>query len=641
MTPSSVSLWAVSDRATAWPYIPGQLRNSKVRVHFLPGAECRFVIRSFADAMKTRRQHRRKTTATRRVGVRWWRQFCQDLRVFTRLFPWKVSAVLLVGVALTAALFEQTYNHVLMAGDTPITYVKAVYAVLNMVAFQVTFADMPDSPALDIYFVIVPLIGIPLLLAFGLNILNILRIFFVRGERGPVWQEALAATVERPIVVCGLGRVGYRIAQQLLDMGQPVVGIDATPSPLIDVLLERGMPCITGDIHNPEALQRAGISRAQAAIVCTNQDLVNIEAVFHIREMNPQARIVLRLFEDSIADEIQETFNVKAVISRSAVAAAAFAHAAMGLEVLETFTLKKHTYFLTRLTLAPTSPMVGSILGATAEAADVTIICLEREGQMCVEPQAETVLHAGDTLFTFAEMGRAGELARQRQSASAAGPIFVCGIQHTGYRVVNTLVDLHQPVVALDFASDVLAEQLRARGVPVFYGNFRQAATLTQAGIHTADALIACSEDDMINFETVLRARELVPDLRVVMRIFEESLGEKLQQAFTINAIYSTSAIAAPLFVTEALNAYLVQPVSISDTQLGVPLFIAHLTVAPHSRLDRVAIADLTREADLTVLLHIGGDDVHIPPDPACVLAPDDEIVVLASEEKLRPLKIG
>ena len=461
--------------------------------------------------MKTRIPRQRRPTVARSAVARWWRQFRQDLRVLARLFPWNVSAVLVVGIALTAVLFEGTYNHTLIPGDVRITYVKAVYAVLNMVAFQVSFADIPSSPALDVYFVIIPLIGIPLLLAFGVNILNILRIFFVRGERGQLWQEALADTVEHPIVVCGLGRVGYRIANQLLDLGQPVIGIDTTTSPLVTALIERDMPFIAGDIHDKDVLHRAGVPRAQTVLVCTNQDLVNIEAVFHIREMNPEARVVLRLFEDSIADEIQNTFDVKAVISRSAVAATAFAHAAIGMEVLETFALNDHTYFLTKLTLEHTSPLIGRPLGATADACDVTVVCLHRAGRMFVEPDEEMALRDGDTLFVFAEMERAGELARKREGngASAAGPILVCGIRHTGYRVVNALLNLHQPVIALDFEADVLAEHLHERDVPIIYGNFRQHAVLERAGIRAAAALIACSEDDMVNFETLLRAREL------------------------------------------------------------------------------------------------------------------------------------
>lgn len=594
--------------------------------------------------MKTPK-HQHTTTTPRR----WWRRLRQDLRVLARLFPWQAGGALAVGIAVMALIFQQTYNRGGVNGATPLSYVKAVYAILNMMAFQVSFADMPEGPALDAFFVVVPVIGIPLLLVFGASILTVLRIFFVRGERGQLWQEALAATVEHPIVVCGLGRVGYRIASRLLDLGQPVVGIDTTSSPLVAALIERDMPYIAGDIHDQEVLRRAGVARAETVLVCTDQDLVNIEAVSHVRELNPDARVVLRLFEDQIADEIQATFDVKAVISRSAVAAVAFAHAAIGMEVVETFNFNAQTYFLTKLSLNVTSPFAGSTLGAVADQSDVTVVCLYREGRTFIEPGPDTLLRVGDTLFAFTEMSRASALARQQITAQqqktaplaagagpviAPGPVIVCGIKHTGYRVVNNLLALNHPVVAMDFEPDELAEQLRRRGVPIIYGNFRQHATLEQAGIRDATAIIACTEDDMVNFETALRARELNPSIRVVMRIFEESLGERLQHAFNIDAVYSTSAIAAPAFISAALDTHLVHEVDVGDAQFR----IARLMVASGSRLHRATIADLNREDDLTVLLHARMDDIHIPPDPDAALAPGDEIIVLASQAKLHEI---
>ena len=574
--------------------------------------------------------HRQTTTAPR-----WWRQLRQDLRVLARLFPWRVGSTLAVGIAVLATIFQQAYNHSGVPGASHLSYVKAVYAILNMMAFQVSFADMPEGPALDAFFVIVPLVGIPLLLAFGANILNVLRIFFVRGERGQVWQEALAATVERPIVICGLGRVGYRVADQLLDFGHPVVGIDTTTSPLVTVLVERGMPYIAGDIHDQEVLRRAGVARARTVLVCTDRDLVNIEAVFHVRELNPDARVVLRLFEDQIADEIQATFDVKAVISRSAVAAVAFAHAAVGMEIVGTFGFNEQTYFLTRLPLSDTSPLVGQSVGPVAEMGNLTVVCLYRAGRTLVEPGADTVLRAGDTLFAFTEMRQADVLAREQATKPVAAPTLVCGIQHTGYRVVNALLALNQSVIALDFEPGTLAEKVRERGVPVIYGNFREYATLEQAHIRDATAIITCTEDDMVNFETALRARERNPTIRVVMRIFEESLGEQLQQAFNIDAVYSTSAIAAPAFVSAALDTHLALDVEMDDASFRV----ARLIVRPDSRLHHATITALNREDDLTVLLHTHASGVHIPPDPDAVLLPGDEIIVLATPAKLREIE--
>lgn len=77
----------------------------------------------------------------------WRRSVRQDLRVFRRLFPWRTGALLIAGVALMAALYAQAHNRL----EGPLSYIKAVYAILNMIAFQVSFADMPANPALDIF----------------------------------------------------------------------------------------------------------------------------------------------------------------------------------------------------------------------------------------------------------------------------------------------------------------------------------------------------------------------------------------------------------------------------------------------------------------------------------------------------------
>ncbi|MBN1873873.1 MAG: NAD-binding protein [Anaerolineae bacterium] len=574
---------------------------------------------------------------------RWWRRICRDLRVLAHCFPWWVGMALVVGIAGMAALFQQTYNRGL---SPPISYVKAVYAILNMIAFQISFADMPENDALDIFFVVVPLAGIPLLLVFGANILTTLRVFFVRGERGPEWQAALAATLKRPIVVCGLGRVGYRVAGQLLDLERPVVGIEAVYSPLVDALRNRDMPVILGDIRNEDVLHSAGVDRAHTVLVCTHNDLANIEAAFRVRERNAQARIILRLFEDEIATEIKNSFDVEAIISRSAIAAQAFAYAALGLEVLETFILETQTYALAKVPLKINSPLLGHTLQTLTDEEDMTVVCIHRDGQLITEPGATTCTQMDDTLFVFIEMERLAGLTQGSKGAGVqrsgeAGeqeksPVMVCGVGHAGYRVVNVLLELKQPVIVLSLEVEILAERLKGQGVNVLYGDFRQHAVLEHAGVRQSAAIIACTENDMVNFETVLRARELNPQIRVVMRSFEEALGERLQQAFNIDTVYSTSAIAAPAFVTAALKMHIIQPVEVGTEQLRM----ARILVEALSSLYRERIDTLNDEEELTILLHKHNTTIYIPPDMTQPLLPGDEIIVLASEAKLGALSV-
>ncbi len=566
----------------------------------------------------------------------WWQQVKQDVVVLRHLFPWRTGLLLVIVIALMAIVYRLAHN---TWSTTELSYIKAVYAILNMMAFQISFADMPQASELDIFFVVVPLLGLPLLLVFGANILNVLRIFFVRQERDQKWQHALAGTLTRPIVVCGLGRVGYRVANQLVDLGHPTVGIEAVPSPLVDALMEKGMPVIIGDIRYEDILRSAGIARARTVLICTHNDLANIEAAFHTREMNQDADIILRLFEDEISQQIQKSFDVKTILSRSAIAAQAFAYAALGLEVLETFSLDAQTYCLAKIPLTADTLWEHLTIQELSEAWDITVTCLSRQGHLITEPPADFNVDIQDILFVFAHIQQLPSLAKaslgQGPHTSTRGDtVMVCGLGHTGYRVVNALVALNAQIIAMDFEPSRLSERLKETGIAVLYGDFRQRAILEQSGIHQAKAVIACTEDDMVNFETALRAREARPCIRMIVRIFEDSLGAHLQRAFHLHAVYSTSALAAPTFVSAALNMHISAPSQVGEEQN----LIARLVIEKLSGLYRETISTLTQQEGLTVLLHKTEQAIHIPPLPQAALVPGDEIVVFASEEQLQAL---
>src|SRR3954451_7520587 len=73
--------------------------------------------------------------------------------------------------------------------------------------------DYPDSNILRILYFVVPIAGLLIivdgLLRFGIA-------FFDKQARGQKWQVSVASTYEHHIIVCGLGKVGYRTVMELL-----------------------------------------------------------------------------------------------------------------------------------------------------------------------------------------------------------------------------------------------------------------------------------------------------------------------------------------------------------------------------------------------------------------------------------------
>jgi len=441
-------------------------------------------------------------------------------------------------------------------------------------------------------------------------------------------------------VVCGLGSIGYRVACHLIEFGQPVVGVELTCAELTDELIDADVPVILGNVRNYDVLEKAGVDRAKTVVVCTNQDMANIEAAFHVRELNPQARLILRIFEDEIAQSVQAGFEVNAVLSRSAIAAAAFAHAAVGVDVLESFQLDELNYALARVPLRENAPLVGRTVGEVAQAQEVTVVFLCRDGRLVDEPVPETRLQTGDDLFVFTASDWLTTLVHQsvQDGAERAGAgrrhIIVCSLGHAGYRIVNVLRTLGYSVTALEREPGRLGRRLARQGVSVQVADFNRRAVLAEVGVERAQAIVICSDDDMLNLETGLRARELSPDICIVMRVFEEELGRHLSQAFGIQAVYSTSALAAPAFVQAALNLHLAQAVTIGDEEWA----LARLTVEADSALIGQTVRYLSEKDELTVVLHARCDQIDIPPDPEARLQTGDDVVVLASSDQLRQL---
>jgi voltage-gated potassium channel len=94
-------------------------------------------------------------------------------------------------------------------------------------------------------------------------------------------------------IICGFGRMGTSLAQELHAAGQPFVAIDsrAGVSPLADA---DGYLVIAGDATEEEVLERAGIGRAGALATVLSDDATNVFVTLTAREMNPDLTIIAR-----------------------------------------------------------------------------------------------------------------------------------------------------------------------------------------------------------------------------------------------------------------------------------------------------------------------------------------------------------
>jgi hypothetical protein len=143
--------------------------------------------------------------------------------------------------------------------------------------------------------------------------------------------------------------------------------------------------------------------------------------------------------------------------------------------------------------------------------------------------------------------------------------------------------------------------------------------------------VIACTDDDLSNVEIALDAREISPDIRVVLRLFDQRLASKIVNSFDIEAAFSASALAAPAFAAAAVDP------SVKDSfYVGDDLFVYSAFWVPEgSSLTSQSVWDLWGKYDVNTLSFTSaegaisrhsGPTVTVPPNSTiAVVGPYDE----------------
>jgi len=129
--------------------------------------------------------------------------------------------------------------------------------------------------------------------------------------------------------------------------------------------------------------------------------------------------------------------------------------------------------------------------------------------------------------------------------------IIVCGLGRTGYQVFRLLKQQGASVVGIHAQPLPAHEQ----DENIVLGELSAATTLIAAGIREADTLVIVhDDDDAVNLAVLTQARFLNPHIRVVNRLFNASLGDRLDHSLSDHFSMSVSALSAPIFAFAALG---------------------------------------------------------------------------------------
>lgn len=129
--------------------------------------------------------------------------------------------------------------------------------------------------------------------------------------------------------------------------------------------------------------------------------------------------------------------------------------------------------------------------------------------------------------------------------------IIVCGLSQTGYKIFCLLRQQGAHVVGI---SAKPIEQIDHVDMNVIVGDLRSETTLLKAGVQDAQTLILATNDDAVNLAVLMQARVLNPHIRIINRLFNSTLGDRLDHTLPNHFTMSVAALSAPVFTFAALG---------------------------------------------------------------------------------------
>ena len=112
-------------------------------------------------------------------------------------------------------------------------------------------------------------------------------------------------TMQDHVIVCGYGRIGREITEQLLREGVPMVVIE-TNAELQEAAESRGIPVMLADATLDESLRQAGIQHCRSLVAALSSDAANVYVVLSARAIAPDCRLIARCDNEEAARKLRQ-----------------------------------------------------------------------------------------------------------------------------------------------------------------------------------------------------------------------------------------------------------------------------------------------------------------------------------------------
>ena len=238
-------------------------------------------------------------------------------------------------------------------------------------------------------------------------------------------MEREIANLKNHYIICGAGRVGNSVAQELARKPCPFVIVESNEKGLAE--LDPKWLALIGDAASEKTLREAGIERASGLVAATTTDATNIYIVLTAKALNPSLKIIARASEDR-AERHLKTAGADVVISPYAAAGHRIAQSFLRPNVLDFLDIAtdrtgKLEMVIEEIRVPEQSPLAGKTVGSSGIHHNYGVMILAirgMRGDIRFNPRATDLINAGDYLIAMGEPAQLAQLENLAIQPAAA-----------------------------------------------------------------------------------------------------------------------------------------------------------------------------------------------------------------------------
>ncbi len=421
------------------------------------------------------------------------------------------------------------------------------------------------------------------------------------------------------IVICGYSPRAETLIDELQSWNRDYVVIVRDRDEALD-LYEQNVSIVHGDPESAEVLRRASVEQANT-VIADATDEQNASIALAVREVSDDVRVISLVENPDLTSYLHyagadQVFSPRHLLGQSL---AEKVSASVTTDLGETVVIGED-FEIVELSIQAESEVCGKKLAESRirEKTGASIIGISRRGEFQSSPSPDTMLDENTILVAAgreAQLERLKEMTISGERGPVRGTVIVAGHGEVGSTVREAMQSTAMRTIVVDIEEKPNIDVV---------GDVTEEATLRDAGIGHANALIFALADDTTTIFATLVARELAPGVEIVARANETDNIGKLYSAGA-DYVLALETVSGRMLASTILEG---EEIISPDKQIEVVR-----TTAPRLAGESLRDADVRSRTGCTVIAVDRNGEVITDLGPNFVIQSDDQLVIAGTDE--------